>query len=220
MNPQLKAAGASSVAATIERLDGGGFVAVVSDGETDRDGEIVLPYALFPLPESIPVHLDHTMRAASVVARGRPYYDLDRLMIDAVFASTGDAQEVRQKVAEGVLDSLSIVFIGKEWRDIDGVRTCVKGELLAADLVSVPSNSRARVLSVRSLRPGGYGDAARELIAESVLDMARAEAVLAKKMLSATDSRGQARRQVDDMLAEIGENRSARDYVRTFLRGI
>lgn len=93
------------------------------------------------------------MSAASLVARGRPYYSGDQLLVEASFASTKDAQEVRQKVADGVIDSLSIVFLGKRWETIDGVRTCVSGELLAADLVSVPSNARASALA--DLLPNG-----------------------------------------------------------------
>ena len=47
---------------------------------------------------------------------------------------------------------MSIVFRGLMWRDIEGVRMCVKGELPACDLVSVASNSGARILSMRSAR--------------------------------------------------------------------
>lgn len=37
-------------------------------------------------------------------------------MIDARFASTNDSQDVRRKVAEGVIDNISIVFLGHEWK--------------------------------------------------------------------------------------------------------
>jgi phage head maturation protease len=95
------------------------------------------------LPPAIPIHIDHTFSSATTVARGRPYYDGERLMVEATFASTRDAQDVRQKVADGVLDSLSIAFRGLQWKDLDGVRTCVKGELLAAEIVSVrPTRAR------------------------------------------------------------------------------
>lgn len=218
MNPALKARGASSLPAGIERVDGGGFVAIASDGDLDRDGERIRGAAFAPLPDSIPIHLDHTMSAASVVARGRPYYDLDRLMVEATFASTKDAQDVRQKVADGVIDSLSIVFLGKQWEDIDGVRTCVRGELLAADLVSIPSNARARVLSVRGLSPTQQ---ARALCREVERDMVRMEIRSAKRLLAATDRRGPARRQVDDLLADtLSDRRPVATSVRNFLRSL
>lgn len=197
MNPRLKAAGASSVGADITEADGGGFVAIASNGDLDRDGERIQPGCMSPLPESIPIHLDHTMSAATVVARGRPYYSGDRLMVEAAFASTPDAQAVRTKVQAGVLDSLSIVFIGKQWETIDGVRTCVRGELLAADIVSVPSNRGARILSMRDLnqRPT---DTARRAAADALLMLARVELLEAKRALG--DARGPARRQIDQML--------------------
>jgi HK97 family phage prohead protease len=135
----------------VSARDGGGFTAVAASGDLDRDNERIMPGCFAPLPATVPVHLDHRMSAASVIGRGRPYMVGDKLRIDANFASTKDAQDVRQKVADGVIDSMSIVFRGLDWKDIDGIRTCVKGELLAADLVSVPSNSGARILSSRSM---------------------------------------------------------------------
>jgi phage head maturation protease len=50
----------------------------------------------------------------------------DELRVDASFASTSDAQVVRQKVADGIIDSMSIVFRALRWEDIDGVRTASK----------------------------------------------------------------------------------------------
>lgn len=201
MNPQLKAAGASSIAATIQHVDGGGFVAIASDGNLDRDGERVQPGALSWETPTVPIHVGHTMNPQDVVARGRPYYDLDNLMVDATFGSHKDAQEVRQKVADGTLDSLSIVFLGKQWETIDGVRTCVRGDLLAADLVSIPSNSRARILSVRSMAPGSYGAQARALCWEVERDLARLEIAQAKALLART--RPTARDTVDRFLRSL-----------------
>ena len=185
MNPAAKARGASAVAATIQAAEGGGFIAIASDDQLDRDGERILGGALAPLPDSIPINLGHTMSPSDTIARGRPYYDLDRLMVDATFASTRDAQEVRQKVADGVLDSRSIVFIGKQWETIDGVRTCVRGELLGADIVAIPSNSRARVLSVRGL---SVTQQARQVANQTLVDLARLEVADAKTLLRRTDT--------------------------------
>lgn len=147
--------------AGIESSDGGGFTAIASTSAQDRDGESLAVGCFVPLPPSIPVHLDHTMSAASVIGRAVPYYVGDALHIDADLASTPDAQTVRTKLAEGVLNSVSVVFRPLGWETIAGVRTCVRAELLACDVVSIPSQSDALVLSVRGYRPG------HELVAEA-----------------------------------------------------
>ena len=172
MRAAYKSAGASTVGAEIDHATSGGFPPSppTATWTATASGSCRV---LHPLPESIPIHLDHTMSAATVVARGRPYMRGDELRVDAAFGSTADAQLVRAKVKDGTLDSLSIVFIGKVWEDIDGVRTCVKGELLAADIVSVPSNRGARILSMRSYSPAS--EAAREAVADALLALARSE---------------------------------------------
>ena len=144
------------------------------------------------------------MRAASLVGRGRPYYVLDDLRIDAAFASTTDAQDVRQKVADGVIDSMSIVFRGQDWEDIDGVRTCVRGELLAADLVSISSNARARILTMRSLQQATI-EQARQATIDATLALARAQIADAKRLLPDSD---------DDA------DHPTRTEIRTFLRSL
>ena len=167
-------AGVSSVNADIETADSGGFTAIASNGDLDRDNERLQPGCFSPLPKSIPVHLDHQMSAEGVIARARPYYSGDDLMVDATFDAGSKAQEIRRKVNDGILDSLSVVFKGSKWKDIDGVRTLVDGTLLAADVVSIPSNSGARILSMRSVR-GSYAEMVREVTADALLILARAE---------------------------------------------
>ena len=68
MSTAYAKAGASTVGAGIDRANAGGFTAIASNGDLDRDGERILPGCFSPLPDSIPIHLDHTMRAESVVA--------------------------------------------------------------------------------------------------------------------------------------------------------
>lgn len=193
-------AGVGSVDASIESADHGGFVAVASTADVDRDSESLAVGCFNPLPASIPVHLDHTMRAASVVARARPYYVGDKLMVEARFASTPDAQDVRAKVKSGVLDSLSVVFRGMKWKDIDGVRTCVKAELLAADIVSVPSQANARILSMRSVQLASR-EVANEVIADALLTLARAEIADCKRL--GIRPRGKHQREVDHFLHDL-----------------
>lgn len=172
--------------AGIESSDGGGFTAIASTAAQDRDGESPAVGCFAPLPPSIPVNLDHTMSAASVIGRAVPYYVGNALHMDADLASTPNAQLVRTKLAEGVLNSVSVVFRPLEWDSVAGVRTCVRAELLAADVASIPSQSEALVLSVRGHRPGHALVAeARAVLAHSVTramvayDLAEAKRLLA-----------------------------------------
>lgn len=166
--------------APITSRDAGGFVAVASTASVDRDGEVLAAGAFDPLPASIPVHLDHVTTASNVVARARPYYEGGRLMIEARFGSDPAAQEARRKVAEGMIDSVSIVFLGEQWENVKGVKTLRKGELLACDLVSVPSQRDARILAARSLA----FEAVNDLHADALLALARAELAEAKSVLA------------------------------------
>lgn len=185
--------------AKLAAADGGGFTAIASTGSVDRDGEIVAPGCFTPLPASIPIHLDHVMTVESLVGRGRPYYVGAELRVDGVFASTVKAQEARQKAADGVLDSMSIVFRGLEWQTVDGVRTCVRGELLAADLVTIPSNRDARVLAVR-----GWS----EPVSQPRKALADAALLLARLTLT-------------DLKAEQGPTRGLTDHrIRRVLKGL
>ena len=205
--------GVSSVDAVITPVDAvGGFLAVVSTGDVDRDGEVIAPGAL-TLPESVPIHLDHVMTARGVIGRGKPFYQDGMLMLDARFASTPDAQEVRAKVVDGTLDSLSIVFLGTEWDESSGTRTLVNGELLAADIVSIPSNRGARILSMRSVQGNPYVALLREASADALLTLARAE-IAELKRLGYVRSSGSQRRKVDaaiqnlvDPITELYPNR-------------
>jgi HK97 family phage prohead protease len=186
-------------------VDAGGFTAIASTGQVDRDGEVIQPNALAPLPDSVPIHADHEFSVSKIVARGRPYYQGKNLMIDGRFATTPDAQLIRQKVRDGVIDSMSIVFRGIDWKDINGVRTCVKGSLFACDLVSVPSNPGARILSTRS--------AMDRLPADELMIMARAQLLLAQGELKVR-SKGPNRRRVDALLRSLAEDQPTRDEFR------
>ena len=137
-------------------------------------------------------------------------YRGDKLMIDAVFGTDEDSEYARRKVREGLVDSVSIAFLGKRWETRKDIKTLVDGELLSVDLVSVPSNSDARILSARSL-----GLALREVTAD-----ARADALLAlaaveiaeAKMFLAAGCRGPQRRRVDSQIQSILTAPSRRSY--------
>lgn len=203
MNPQAK-----TITAGIASADAGGFTAVASSPTVDRDGESMAAGCFDPLPASIPVHLDHSFSAAATIGRARPYYIGQKLYIDVSLASTGDAQTVRTKLAEGVLDSISIVFRGLEWRQVDDVRTCVRGELLAADVVSIPSQPDAVVLGVR----GGYRQS-RSAALRAVL-MAARQAMIAVDL-------AEAKRILADQPATVPlDTRSARRLLRKAMEGL
>ena len=132
----------------------GGWTAVASTASVDRDGEIVERYAFNPLPSTVPVHMDHTFKAADVVGKATPYYDnLGVLHVDGTFAQTKAAQDVRRLIQDGFINSMSVAFLTKE-RSVqrDGTPVVEKAELLAVDFVSVPANADARVLEVRGLK--------------------------------------------------------------------
>ena len=197
-----------AITAAIESADGGGFTAVASTPSLDRDGEVLAAGCFSPLPSSVAVHLDHGMSAATIIGRAVPFYVGPDLHINAMLASTDDAQVVRQKLAEGILDSISVVFIGQEWEQRSGIRTCVRAELLAADVVSVPSQRDARVLTVRgySNNPANVLGEARRALAQMRRalvdhDLAEARSLLAK--LDPPARHGTHRAQVDAYLRNL-----------------
>lgn len=196
--------GVSTVDAVITPDSVGGFLAIASTSDLDRDGEIIAPGAFLDekgkLPESVPIHLDHVMTAKGVIGRGKPFYQDGLLMLDAKFDAGSEAQEIRRKVIDGTLDSLSIVFLGTEWDESSGTRTLVKGQLLAVDLVSIPSNSGARILSMRSVQ-GSYREMVREVTADALLTLARAEIADAKRL--GYGRAGPTRRKVDAALHDV-----------------
>jgi HK97 family phage prohead protease len=129
----------------------GAFVAVLSAPTLDRDGEIIDAGAFEPLPEHIPIDVDHGMDTRSTVGSGRPYYDGDLLMFEGRFASTPLGQETRTLVTEGHVRKMSVAFMGaKRSEDDDGITHITKGELLNAAVVSIPSNRDADILAAKA----------------------------------------------------------------------
>ena len=175
-----------ALTAGIASADGGGFRAIASMPALDRDGEVLAAGCFNPLPATVPVHLDHSMSAATTIGRGVPFYVGPDLHIDVALASTLDAQTVRTKLAEKVLDSISVVFMGQEWEQRQGVRTLVRGELLAADVVSVPSQSAARVLSVRGYSGGAAAERAeaRRALADMKMALMRLDLQEAQRFIA------------------------------------
>lgn len=133
--------------------DTGEFVATASAPTVDRDGEVIDAGALTWKTPTVPIHVNHSFRVEDLVGRGRPYYDGSVLRIEGKFAGTPRAQEVRQLVLEGILDSVSVGFMQpKRRRGKDGVDHITSAELLEVSFVSVPSNRESQLVSARNYR--------------------------------------------------------------------
>jgi HK97 family phage prohead protease len=147
----------SFVIAEVKTLDTaaphGEFEAILSAPTLDRDGEVVAPGAFTkagPLPESIPIHINHQFDVEKVVGRGVPYYDGELLKVRGVFDPDERSQLVRAKVASGSVNRMSVGFMSAVREVKDGTPTVTAAELLEASFVSVPSNREAAVLAVKS----------------------------------------------------------------------
>lgn len=125
----------------------GGFIAVLSTPSLDRDGDRLLREEwVEPLPERLPLDIDHGMNVADTVGSFRPYFEGDVLMMDATFASTPKAQEVRTLVQEGHIGTVSVAFMTDKSQK-DGQP---KRELLNAGIVGIPSNRDAVILASKA----------------------------------------------------------------------
>lgn len=167
------------VAAAIQPTSGG-FVAVASTGAVDRDGEVLQPGCFNPLPASVPCHSGHRFDPDQLIGRGVPRYEGRVLMIDVQFASTPYAQELRTLVQEGVLRHMSVVFRVLKRELVDGIPTVTAAELLAVDLVTVPSNPEAEVLAVRAMSSATAEARAVAVAATAALEIASARVLLAE----------------------------------------
>lgn len=128
----------------------GGFTAVLSTPTMDRDDdELMRDEWIEPLPKSIPIDIDHQMSVEGTVGSGRPYFDDGgRLMLDARFASTEKAQNVRSLVKDGHIGTVSVAFLNRRGTE-KGAKP--RRELLNAGIVAVPANPEAVILSSKAL---------------------------------------------------------------------
>lgn len=130
-----------------EEYPHGGFTAVLSTPNMDRDGDELLREEWQDLPDRIPIDVDHGMSVASTVGSGHPYWDTEsgRMMIDVAFSSIPRAQETRSLVKEGHISGISVAFMTDKTKK-DGVP---KRELLNAGIVAIPANRDAVILSAK-----------------------------------------------------------------------
>jgi len=165
--------------ASIEVADGdkfgenGGFTAILSTPSLDRDGDrLHRDEWVEPLNDRYPLDIDHGMSVADTVGSFHPYFDGDTLMMDAYFASTPKAQEVRTLVSEGHIRSVSVAFMNdKSKKDGEPRR-----ELLNAGIVATPSNRDAVILASKAAH--ALSDALSDVPEGDVLDEVKS-AVLA-----------------------------------------
>lgn len=144
----------SHVICEVKSTDGedpnGSFEAILSAPTLDRDGEVIDARAFEPLPDRIPIDIDHGMTVATTVGSGRPYYDGDVLKIAGTFSSIPRAQELRTLVTEGHVARMSVTFMDAERSTKDGVPHVTRAELLNAAFVPIPSNREAAVLVAKA----------------------------------------------------------------------
>lgn len=131
----------------------GSFEAVLSAPTLDRDGEVIDGRAFEPLPDRIPIDIDHGMTVATTVGSGVPFYDGDVLKIRGTFSSIPRAQELRTLVTEGHVDRMSVTFMDASRVVKDGVQHIARAELLNAAFVPIPSNRDAAVLVAKAFAP-------------------------------------------------------------------
>lgn len=139
--------------ASIESTDGdefgpnGGFTAVLSTPSLDRDGDRLQKSEWQEFTQTrYPLDIDHGMSVADTVGSFVPYWDDDRMMMRADFASTGKAQEARTLVNEGHIRNVSVAFMtDKSKKDGEPRR-----ELLNAGIVATPSNRDAVILASKA----------------------------------------------------------------------
>ena len=166
----------------------GTFTAIASMPTVDRDKEVIAQGAFNPLPETVPIHVDHNMSSAGLVGTGRPFYDGDRLMVTGRFAGTARAQEIRQLVVEGHLARMSVGFFDALKEDRDGVRHITRAELLEVSFVTVPSNREAMVLAAKGRTGAGVVAEARRVATETMVALALADS---KQVLAAGKGRAE-----------------------------
>lgn len=155
----------------------GSFEAILSTSALDRDGEIIDPYAFDPLPSSLPIFVDHAQwDTKSLVGRAVPSYDgQGRLVLRGFYGSDPFSQEIRQKVMDGLLDSMSVGFHNATRVVVAGVPHITKGEALEGSFVGVPANPEALVTAAKSA-PGADGET---MTAEDTKSTETAETVAA-----------------------------------------
>jgi hypothetical protein len=127
---------------TVPDNGAGSFELLASTPSLDRDGDVLAADGWkHPLPDRIPISMDHNMSTRGVVGSGRPWLDPHgNLRITGEFSAEPEAQRVRRLVTEGHIRGVSVEF----------ANTPHGRDLLGTAIVYAPSNPDARVVSAKS----------------------------------------------------------------------
>lgn len=139
------------------------LAAYASTRDVDRDGEVILPEAWRETIQefsSVPLLWAHDYRIPPIGKAQNFEIDERGLKFTAQFANTEFANEIWGLYRDGFLNSFSVGFQPKQWRDEEGSgihRTFIEAELMEVSGVPVPANPYATVergvpvLSIKSL---------------------------------------------------------------------
>lgn len=138
----------------------GGFEAILSTPDVDRDGEAIDVKSWGSLPESIPVNVDHDMSVDGLIGTGVPRIEDGVVKLSVTFASTAEAQKVRTLVQEKHVRATSVEFLRKTTTDQKGLKTTSR-EMIGAAVTNYPANAGARILSAKAGARNSKGDTER-----------------------------------------------------------
>lgn len=127
----------------------GGFDAILSTSDVDRDGESIDIKSWGDLPESIPVNADHDMTIKGLIGTGVPRIEDGVVRLAVTFASTPEAQEIRTLIKEGHIRSTSVEFIRRSSTDAKGVKT-TRREMIGAAVTNYPANPNAVIVGSKA----------------------------------------------------------------------
>ncbi len=141
----------SLVRATIEKSADGRVTVVASDETMDRSGESipVTTWDLSNFRKSPRLLIDHDYSVKSIVGLADNIRIEDgKLLFEPRFHDiTEAAQQVKEMVDQGFLDTVSVGFLRKQ------VEEKAQNELMEISFVAVPCNPNARTLSVKDIAP-------------------------------------------------------------------
>jgi hypothetical protein len=140
--------------------DTGGFDAILSTPDVDRDGEAIDVKSWGSLPESIPVNVDHDMTVSGLIGTGVPRVEDGVVKLSVTFASTPEAQRVRTLVQEKHIRATSVEFLRKTQTDQKGVKTTTR-EMIGAAVTNYPANPNAVILTAKAGARNSRSDSER-----------------------------------------------------------
>ncbi|RAV17507.1 hypothetical protein DQP57_00335 [Mycobacterium colombiense] len=169
----------------------GGFTAILSTPSEDRDGDELFQEEWKDFTfDRYPLDMDHGMSVAETVGSFTPYFDGQKMMMDAYFSSIPRAQEVRTLVDEGHIRTVSVAFMVDKTKK-SGEK---KRELLNAGIVAIPSNRDAVILASKaaSALKDAFSDATEGDVPDEV-KKAVLDALGVKEAAAPKDSEGEAK---------------------------